>query len=292
MKVFGSLSRLVNLIFRKDNNDVTVRPNQATTYTASRDIQLPAGDAAHVLVSTTSSDTLTGKTIDGDDNTVQDLALSTLKTVVGSANNVVRRDNTGAVVSSGPVTISDAGAVAGATQLSVDNVDINGNTISSTNTDGNIVLDPNGTGIIDAQAQITATGALKSATSLILEETGAGTDTITIAAPASIAASYSLTLPVDDGAAGEVLSTDGSGVLSWVSNASSSSFAATWLAATGTSKTVTHNLGSTDVLVQIFDIADGKSIMVDSIARTDTNTVDLVSSEAPGVSWRVLVLKL
>lgn len=35
-------------------------------------------------------------------------------------------------------------------QLNVDNITINGNTISSTDTNGNIVLDPNGTGLIDA----------------------------------------------------------------------------------------------------------------------------------------------
>lgn len=64
---------------------------------------------------------------------------------------------------------------------------------------------------------LSVSGSLTSATSLVLEETGAGSDTITIQAPASIAASYTLTLPIDDGASGEVLSTDGNGVLSWVS---------------------------------------------------------------------------
>jgi len=39
---------------------------------------------------------------------------------------------------------------------------------------------------------------------------------VTIQASASQAADYTLTLPVDDGAAGEVLSTDGAGVLSWI----------------------------------------------------------------------------
>ena len=41
-------------------------------------------------------------------------------------------------------------AIAGVTQLTVDNVDINGNTISTTDTDGNLVLDPNGSGAINA----------------------------------------------------------------------------------------------------------------------------------------------
>lgn len=57
--------------------------------------------------------------------------------------------------------------------------------------------------------------------SLILEETGAGSDTITIKAPSSISSSYTLTLPTTDGTSGQVLETDGSGVLSWVTPASS-----------------------------------------------------------------------
>lgn len=57
---------------------------------------------------------------------------------------------------------------------------------------------------------------------VILEETGAGTDKITIQAPASIAAPYTLTLPVDDGTASQVLTTNGSGVLSWETSSGSS----------------------------------------------------------------------
>jgi hypothetical protein len=60
---------------------------------------------------------------------------------------------------------------------------------------------------------------IAASTALTLEETGAGTDKITLQAPASIAASYTLTLPVDDGAANQVLVTDGSGVLSWATPA-------------------------------------------------------------------------
>ena len=61
-----------------------------------------------------------------------------------------------------------------------------------------------------------ATGtSLALTTALTLEETGAGTDKITLQAPASIAAPYTLTLPDTDGGANEVLKTDGSGVLSW-----------------------------------------------------------------------------
>lgn len=51
------------------------------------------------LVTTDATQTLTGKTIDGDSNTVQDLALTTLKTVGGDADKVLRRDGSGIVVS-------------------------------------------------------------------------------------------------------------------------------------------------------------------------------------------------
>lgn len=51
-------------------------------------------------------------------------------------------------------------ALAGLTQLDVDNIRIDGNTISSTDTNGNVVIDPNGSGVIDVStARITNVGA-------------------------------------------------------------------------------------------------------------------------------------
>jgi hypothetical protein len=52
---------------------------------------------------------------------------------------------------------------------------------------------------------------------VLVQEPGPGTDTVTIQTPA-IAASYTLTLPVDDGTANQRLETDGSGVLSWITD--------------------------------------------------------------------------
>ena len=43
-------------------------------------------------------------------------------------------------------------AIAGLTQVTIDNVDINGNTISTTDTDGNLVLDPNGSGAVNVNS--------------------------------------------------------------------------------------------------------------------------------------------
>jgi len=51
------------------------------------------------VVGTTDTQTLTNKTIDGDNNTVQDLALTSLKTVIGDAGKFVVRDGSGIVIS-------------------------------------------------------------------------------------------------------------------------------------------------------------------------------------------------
>lgn len=67
-----------------------------------------------------------------------------------------------------------------------------------------------------ATGTLTASGAVRSAVSLILEDPDTPANLVTIAASASTSASYSLTLPVDDGAASEFLQTNGSGVLAWV----------------------------------------------------------------------------
>lgn len=71
----------------------------------------------------------------------------------------------------------------------------------------------------------------------------------------------------------------------------SSSFKSTWVTADGVSKAITHSLGSLDVIVQIYDLADGKTIDIDTIERTSTNVVTVTATEAPGASsWRVLIL--
>jgi hypothetical protein len=60
----------------------------------------------------------------------------------------------------------------------------------------------------------------------------------------------------------------------------------------GTTKTVTHNLGTRLVNVTLYDNTTYETLLVDSEVRTDANTVDLTSSEAPsGSGWKVLVSK-
>ncbi len=122
-RVVGSFSRLVSLIFLKNSNDITLRPNQATTYSASRDVQLPPGDTAHTLVSATSTQTLTGKTLDAASNTLQNItnteisasaAISYSKLATLTATRALVSDGSG-YVSSSSVTGTELGYLSGVT---------------------------------------------------------------------------------------------------------------------------------------------------------------------------------
>lgn len=65
---------------------------------------------------------IAGATIDGDDNTVQDLPLSSIKTVISDANHVLRRNSSGVVVG-GPTTIDVDGNINNSKTLDLRNDD-------------------------------------------------------------------------------------------------------------------------------------------------------------------------
>jgi hypothetical protein len=114
-----------------------------------------------------------------------------------------------------------------------------------------------------ADSEITASKVNISGESFVLnsDAAGAGADwTYTFLRPTSgMTAAVSLTLPVDDGTAGQVLSTDGAGVLSWVSSGSTSHLTArdTTTVAFGTSSPVTmFTLPANAVLEKVQVIID------------------------------------
>ena len=88
------------------------------------------------------------------------------------------------------------------------NLDVQSNEINTSTTDGNIQLAPNGTGVVEIRGNTNA-GSI----TLNCESNSHG---VTIRGPAhSAGATYTLTLPVNDGDADQFLQTDGSGVTSW-----------------------------------------------------------------------------
>jgi hypothetical protein len=62
------------------------------------------------------------------------------------------------------------------------------------------------------------------------------------------------------------------------------------LSTSSTSYTITHNLGTLDVIVQVYAVADGSEVIVDNL-RATTNTVTLNFSVAPSANaYRVVIL--
>ena len=98
------------------------------------------------------------------------------------------------------------------------------------------------------QVDILAQGDLR------LQDTTGG-EYVALQAPATIASSYTLTLPVDDGTAGQALITDGSGVLSW---------------STAASGDVYGPASATDNAVARFDLTTGKLIQNSVVTIADT----------------------
>ena len=96
-------------------------------------------------------------------------------------------------------------------------LDLNGNKLVTTS-NGDIELDPNGSGVVEFRGNATrGSGSFK----LNCEN---NSHAVTIKGPAhSAGATYTLTLPDDDGDADQVLKTDGSGNLAWVDQNSSAS---------------------------------------------------------------------
>lgn len=68
---------------------------------------------------------------------------------------------------------------------------------------------------------------------------------------------------------------------------------ATWLNADGTSKTITHNFNTVNVMVQVLNASNNyENITVNSIQRPNSNDITLTSSEAPATSWVVLITQI
>ena len=85
--------------------------------------------------------------------------------VVGPAsatdNTIVRYDGaTGKLIQGSGVTIDDSNVVGGVTQLNVDNLRLDGNTLSSTSANGNVIIAPNGTGDVQVDADTLRVGDL------------------------------------------------------------------------------------------------------------------------------------
>ena len=133
------------------------------------------------------------------------------------------------------------------------NLDVLANEITTTTTNGNIKLNPNGTGVVEVK------GDGSSADGTLQLNCSQNSHGVKIKSPAhSAGASYTLTLPDDTGSANQVLKTDGSGALSWVDQSGGSS----GVPATG--GTFTGSVTFEDAINEnVFAITDASSVALD-----------------------------
>lgn len=105
----------------------------------------------------------------------------------------------------------------------IGNVQANAGTLTTTQTNQNLSIDPNGTGTVEVQTSVTINGDMSIANQgdlRLLEATSNGTNYIAMQAAATMAANYTLTWPsAVTATAGFFLASDGSGNLSWASAA-------------------------------------------------------------------------
>ncbi len=140
--------------------------------TANRTITLPDSNFDfNAVITNNSVGTLTNKTIDGDDNTLQDIALTSLKTDVGAADTLLSRNGSGVVVSTLSAPSSDVVGIDDVQTLTNKTIDGDDNTIqdlalSSIKTDlgsADLFLSRNASGVV-VNTKAVPTGAVVGTT--------------------------------------------------------------------------------------------------------------------------------
>ena len=170
-------------------------------------------------------------------NSLVTLDVTTLDATNIEVTNIKAKDGTASA------TIANSTGVMTVGSSVLTTTDINGGTI-----DGTTIGASTPSTVVATQVNITGQGDLR------LEDTTGG-EYVALQAPSSLAGSYTLTMPVDDGTNGQALITDGNGVLSW---------------STAASGDVYGPASATDNAIARFDLTTGKIIQNSVVIIADT----------------------
>jgi len=206
--------------------DITTTTATASVFNTGATTVNIAGAATTVSIGANTGTTTVNNSLVADD-----ISVTTVDTTNLQVSNIKAKNGAAAM------TIADTtGVVTVSTELNVDNINIKDNTISSTNLDGNIILNPNGTGDVFANADtlrvgdVAATAKISSngATNLeITTNNGTASPKISISTGSNsniqLAASGSGFVNVGNGSGTGRLSTEGANNLELSTNSGSNS---------------------------------------------------------------------
>ena len=149
----GSVSKIK---FYCESSNAHFQTLQAAPHSASASNTLVLPSAGSNLISDNATQTLTNKTLTSPDINTPDIDGGAIDGAVIGANTraaasftTVNANSTvtGQSFTDGTATLN-GGGLTGLTNLSVDNINANANTISTTNSNGDLILSPNGTGTV------------------------------------------------------------------------------------------------------------------------------------------------
>jgi hypothetical protein len=218
-----------------------------TTNLEVTNLKAKDGTAAGSIADSTGVVTLT--TLAGTTANITTVNATTLDATNLEVTNLKAKDGTAAG------SIADSTGVVTLASSVLTTTDINGGTVDNTAIGATTASTVRAT-----QVDIIAQGDLR------LQDTTGG-EFVALQAPGTLATSYTLTLPVDDGTSGQALITDGSGVLSWSTAASGDVYGP----ASATDNAIARYDGTTGKIIQnsAVTIADDGATVIAANSTSD-----------------------